>query len=362
LHEASKVINFTSPALPYIGTDHLISVGCPSRISGRESAVDPLKMEDILVSICTITYNQENYIAQTIEGVLSQKTNFKYVLVIGEDCSSDKTREICISYKTKYPDKINLILNNKNLGGQNNIFNVLNNCRGKYIAICEGDDYWIDPYKLQKQVDFLENNEDYGLVWTDVDFYYQSTKSYMKGIFRNKILPVYNSFDDILINRPYIAPCTWLFRREYLQNKRVDYCDISFPMVLDISANSKIKYLDEVTTVYRHLKVSASHYPSSANRYKRIKEIYRIQKDYLKKYNLSLKMEEAIDLKYYESVYPYVVIFDDNKVIEKGRKILKNIQSKSMKIRFSLFLSNFSLGIFALKFIYLLKDKYSKYQ
>lgn len=93
-----------------------------------------------LVSVCTITYNHENYIAKMIEGVLFQKVNFKYVLVIGEDCSSDKTRDICYSYKLKYPDKIKLILNEKNIGVRNNFINVLNNCHGKYIAICESDD------------------------------------------------------------------------------------------------------------------------------------------------------------------------------------------------------------------------------
>jgi len=115
----------------------------------------------ILVSVCSIAYNHEKYIAQMIESVIIQKTCFDYVLIIGEDCSTDKTREICDSYKSRYPDKIKLLYNDKNIGASKNIINVLNYCQSKYIAICEGDDYWTDPYKLQKQVDFLEVNPEY---------------------------------------------------------------------------------------------------------------------------------------------------------------------------------------------------------
>jgi glycosyltransferase involved in cell wall biosynthesis/GNAT superfamily N-acetyltransferase len=113
-----------------------------------------------LVSICMITYNHENLIAQAIEGVVMQKTNFPIELIIGEDCSTDNTRKICLEYKEKFPDIIKLLLPKKNLGMQQNVVATLTACTGKYIALCEGDDYWTDPLKLQRQVDFLEANHD----------------------------------------------------------------------------------------------------------------------------------------------------------------------------------------------------------
>lgn len=117
-----------------------------------------------LVSVCMITYNHESYISQAIEGILAQKTDFHFVLVIGEDCSTDNTRKICQEYKEKYPNKICLLLPKRNLGMQLNFIDTLKASIGKYIAICEGDDYWTDSYKLQKQIDLLEAEEQDGIV------------------------------------------------------------------------------------------------------------------------------------------------------------------------------------------------------
>jgi glycosyltransferase involved in cell wall biosynthesis len=117
--------------------------------------------QDLMVSVCCTTYNHEKFIAQTVESFLMQETNFRYEIVIGDDCSTDKTSEILRSFKEKYPDKIKLIYPEKNLGAHLNTINSAKACEGKYIALCDGDDYWTNPHKLQKQVDFLENNPEY---------------------------------------------------------------------------------------------------------------------------------------------------------------------------------------------------------
>lgn len=111
-----------------------------------------------LVSVCMITYNHEKYIKDAIEGILMQKTSFPIELIIGEDCSTENTRKIVEDYAEKYPNLIFAQYSEKNLDMMNNFFNVLQAVRSKYIALCEGDDYWTDPLKLQKQVDFLANN------------------------------------------------------------------------------------------------------------------------------------------------------------------------------------------------------------
>ncbi len=116
-----------------------------------------------------ITYNHEKFIAQALEGILMQKVNFAYDIVIGEDCSKDKTREIILEYVKKDPSKFKLLLHDQNVGAMANQTEVMKACTGKYIAMCEGDDYWTDPLKLQKQIDFLENHKDFTVCYHDVE-------------------------------------------------------------------------------------------------------------------------------------------------------------------------------------------------
>lgn len=118
-------------------------------------------METPLVSVCMITYNHAPYIAQAIEGAMMQQCDFPFELIIGEDSSTDNTRAIVLEYKEKYLDKIRLLLREKNVGMERNFIETMQAAKGKYIALCEGDDYWTDPCKLQKQVDFLEANQEY---------------------------------------------------------------------------------------------------------------------------------------------------------------------------------------------------------
>ena len=113
-----------------------------------------------VVSVHMITYNHEPDIRQAIEGVMMQKTDFEFELVIGEDASTDKTREICFEYQKRYPDKIRVLWWHENLGkvghpAGGNATRTTAHCRGEFIAFCEGDDYWIDPLKLQKQVNAM---------------------------------------------------------------------------------------------------------------------------------------------------------------------------------------------------------------
>ena len=115
---------------------------------------------EILVSICCITYNHEKYIRDAIEGFLMQKTDFPFEVLIHDDASTDGTADIIREYETKYPDIIKPIYQTENQYSKGIKISATYNyprAKGKYIALCEGDDYWIDPYKLQKQVDFLEH-------------------------------------------------------------------------------------------------------------------------------------------------------------------------------------------------------------
>jgi len=174
---------------------------------------------EILVSVCCITYNHDKYIAQAIEGFLMQKTSFNYEIIIGEDFSMDKTRTILEEYKSKYPDKIQVLTRDENIGALRNFSNVLENAKGKYIAFCDGDDYWIDPLKLQKQVDFLEHNPDYVIcchyskVINDLgDVTYTS----------DNIIPLAYSYDDLVVGRREETRVATVLMRNYTQILEID--------------------------------------------------------------------------------------------------------------------------------------------
>lgn len=131
--------------------------GDPKDIPCIETSEAEKLCKNPLVSVLMTTYNHEPYIRRAIDGVMMQKTDFEFELIIGEDCSQDKTREICFQYQKKYPDKIRVLWWHENvskLGG--NSRRVMAHSRGEFVALCEGDDYWIDPLKLQKQVDYIK--------------------------------------------------------------------------------------------------------------------------------------------------------------------------------------------------------------
>lgn len=119
----------------------------------QEQSDSELLCGNPLVSVLMITYNHERYIRQAIDSIVTQDCDFEFELIIGEDCSTDRTREICLDFQERYPKIIRVVFSECNVGALRNLFRIENLCRGEFIAICEGDDSWRDPYKLKKQVD-----------------------------------------------------------------------------------------------------------------------------------------------------------------------------------------------------------------
>lgn len=118
------------------------------------------------VSVCCITYNHEKFVKKALDGFLMQDFN-DYEILVSDDFSTDRTQDILKAYQNKYPNKITLLLNKHNIGVIPNFIQALMACKGKYVALCEGDDYWTDPLKLQKQVKILEENPGYSMVFSD---------------------------------------------------------------------------------------------------------------------------------------------------------------------------------------------------
>lgn len=127
-------------------------------------------MEDVLVSVFMITYNHENFIRRSLESIMCQNVKFRFEVIIGEDNSTDNTRGVIKEFEARYPEIIKPIYHEKNVGGLRNAYEFcFPKLRGKYIACLEGDDYWTDPDKLQKQVDFLEANPEYSFCFHSIN-------------------------------------------------------------------------------------------------------------------------------------------------------------------------------------------------
>jgi glycosyltransferase involved in cell wall biosynthesis len=208
-----------------------------------------------------ITYNHEQYIRQSIEAVLSQVTNFDFQLVIGEDNSTDSTKEICLVFAERYPDKIKLITASANVGMSKNFLRTYKACKGKYIAFCEGDDYWTDTNKLQKQVDFLEANSDYCACFHNVQMKEERTgalKAERTSESDNWVLHKSlskDSFDTNDLLGPWFVPSLSVVFVNYPDFELPDWfhnCPFGdLPFMLLLSLRGNFKYLDEVMGVYR---------------------------------------------------------------------------------------------------------------
>ena len=209
-------------------------------------------MSKLLVSIVCITYNQENYIAQTIESFLMQKTNFGFEIIIGEDCSTDETRKIIKEYQSR-TDKIKLITSEQNVGMMNNFFRTLKQTKGKYIAVCEGDDYWTDSHKLQKQVDYMEANPDCSLYahTTSIIRENKNTGKFVRPAKQDQIL----SIEDVLRNSGrFLATPSFLFPRNLVDELPEFFLNSSvgdYPLTMILAHKGYIYFKDEPMAVYR---------------------------------------------------------------------------------------------------------------
>lgn len=254
-----------------------------------------------IVSVCIPTYQHHNYIRECIEGVLMQQTSFPFEIVIGDDGSVDGTTEICIEYAEKYPDKIRFYNRARefcrvfdsegHIERSGNWWWTLQEGRGKYIAVCEGDDYWINPLKLQKQVDFLERNSDFGMIFSRVYVQHDNGAVEKIEMGSDKV-----SFEQILCDNP-IVMLTTCVRKSLLEDyyQDLEYCRNNgihnmqwmmgdYPMWVYVAYKAKIYCMPEVTGVYRILQESASH---SKNIYKEIafiKSRMEISHFYAKRY------------------------------------------------------------------------------
>ena len=207
-----------------------------------------------LVSICCNTYNHENYIRQCLEGFAIQKTTFNFEILVHEDASTDQTANIVKEYEITNTQMLRCVYQTENqFRKQNTLTNVLlPMALGKYIALCEGDDYWTDPYKLQKQVDFLEAHKEYSFCFHNSNVLNENEappirKQQINGIDKDTF------FTEDLIRQWFIPTASMVFVKDRLEIpdwfKNVQSGDIALALLLSLKGPAK--YLDEVMSVYR---------------------------------------------------------------------------------------------------------------
>ena len=289
-------------------------------------------MDAPLVTICCIAFNQESYISQTIEGFLTQKTNFAFEVLIHDDASTDNTAKIIRQYAEKHPKLIKPIFQKENQWSkgvspsQNFVWPKV---RSKYMALCEGDDYWVDTNKLQKQVDFLEKHPDFGLVYTKTKLFNQQKGKLISRKSPSKMHP-----EGILFYNP-IPTLTTLFKtdlmKSYLEMEKENinkWPMKDYPMWIWIYYHSKIHFLEETTSVYRVLNTSASHFTDGEKRMDFMESSFDMTKYFAEKFLDNNKYLAFLEFKY-RSLYKAAILYKTDRH-KKYYNFLSKLKNKKL--------------------------------
>ena len=210
------------------------------------------------VAVYVITYNQEKYIGECLQSIVDQKTSFRFKAYVGEDCSKDKTAEICRDYECRYPDLVQVISTQQNNLKQNieNIWKACIESGAKYIACIEGDDYWIDDHKLQKQYDALEANPNCSVCITGVRVLDSGTGIEGKDTFWPRLNKDEITIHDIILSDQHLLPSPTLMWRNIIPLHKPRFymqamsTDIALAIMLGHAGN--VRCLPDETAVYRH--------------------------------------------------------------------------------------------------------------
>ncbi|MFD2203181.1 glycosyltransferase family 2 protein [Shivajiella indica] len=297
------------------------------------------------VSVCMITFNHERFIIQAIESILMQKCDFEVELIIADDASTDKTGEIIQEILKKQSGKhsIEYFRHSKNIGMSKNFYWALKKCTGKYIAFCEGDDYWTDPYKLHKQVNFLEMNKSYSLIFTRFKLLHER-----ENIFKN------DSYEKFFIDQDFIElDIEKLEKGWHLGTQTLMFRKECF----DFNENERYEYFRDVHLFYYFLLKGKVAIISSFTSVYRIHEngVYS-SKSYLERTEIGLKCYQELYFKnknvrsLKNKYYKYLLFYSDA-LFNSGE------YSKSISTIMKLFFRSYSVKYLILYFRNLMKKK-----
>lgn len=284
------------------------------------------KNNEVMVTIRCLAYNHEPYIRQCLDGFVMQKTNFRFEAIVHDDASTDGTTAIIKEYAEKYPEIIKPILQTENQYSKHNgsIGRILDeHTHGKYIALCEGDDYWTDPYKLQKQVDILEKNNDYVLSHTAFQFQIEYNNNEIKDSNEatNKNVDIINNdlpniVTHILNYNEYrIQTATVLFRKETLFKTKQDKIKQKEPLFLmgdtplwvRLCQYGKIHFLQDNTTIYRLHMNSACRETTNVKRLRFNLSCAEMRTYYASLYNIDKSYRDKFEKDYKSKLFEYMI-------------------------------------------------------
>ena len=259
------------------------------------------------IDVVVLTYNHALYIDRNIRSILGQKTKYSFNVLIADDCSTDGSRELIQGWVEK-DERVFLVGTSKNVGSVENARNVISYCQSDYLALCEGDDFWIDPNKLQTQLDFLKEHPDYGMVHGDVSYFYQG-KNQLGGSANKSqgvIFPTGFIFEQYLTNKKlFIYTATVMIHRElFIRSTNYDlfnergWLAQDLPTWLELSQHTKIGYIDRVLSGYRLANESASRSVSSEYIHQFHQSVFQIRYYYWERYSGKEELKSKLDYMY----------------------------------------------------------------
>ena len=284
-----------------------------------------------VISVVICTYNQEKYIASAIESALKQVVNVPIEILVGDDCSTDYTREIVMSYYRKYTDKISILFPERNIGPQKNHMNLVKAAKGEYVAFLDGDDLWLDNQKLQKQFDVLNCNSDFGMVCSRAKIWNEEKQCYTGTLGDETAEDFYKMIDgDIDVMAP-----TMFFRKSLYENCVAssewyieNNCFFDTIVAYWFAYYSKIFFLPEALAMYRVLPNSGCHTCNPKKQREYDKRYFAIKTRFLLENHVSIDFAHKIILNEWDKLYDIAswqkeLQIKDTKAFRLGYTMLK---------------------------------------
>lgn len=272
---------------------------------------------DIMFSVEVTTYNQKDFIAQTLQSIIDQKHNYKYEILVSDDCSTDGTQDVIREFEKKYPYVVKPVYNEKNIGAMANYYATVARAQGKYLMECAGDDYWL-PGKVEKQIAFMERNLDFDVCYGNANFFYSKQNVY-EGIFGGNYL----DFKNLFFQGNHVPALTLCIRREFFMKymreimpEKKNWLMEDYPFLLYAAFESSIYFINRLFAVYRVVENSLSHQVDLDKQLNFKKSVYEIRKFFSERYSLKLEpWNEKVEYK--------KLLNKENNLVKFVKKIFK---------------------------------------
>lgn len=283
-----------------------------------------------VVSVFCPTYNHEKYISECLDGIVMQQTNFAIEVIVQDDASTDYTAEIIKKYASKY-NYIIPILHNENHYSKGKNLNeyFFKNAKGKYFAFCEGDDYWTDPYKLQKQVDFLEANSDFAICFHNTEERYQNNEK-PSYLYCKEDQKEVTTIEDLLYKSNFIPTCSVVFRNSLFSYFPIWFANLGMgDWIIHIlnAQYGKIRYINEVMGVHRIHREGVWSKNSEVRNHILIYEAYVALSKHFYSQKALLNIITLKEKEYLKLIYTFYIYQKDKKTAGKyiNKLLKKNI-------------------------------------